>query len=118
MINRTKSFVSVLTLIIYGTLAFVSVPLHFHQDVLLSSGTGMHAFAQHADALHCQHQSIESHSDCTLCSITSSFHYSIVTATIPPSDPLRRDYSTVLPSFSQQQLDNFLSRRGPPAFLG
>jgi hypothetical protein len=115
MVNsRTRTFVSVLTLIIYGTLALVSVPLHFHQDVPLGGG-GAQAFAQHADAQHCGHRAVESHFDCTLCSVVTQFHQALVTATVPLTDPVLREHCTSTQFYAQQQFTCVLSRRGPPS---
>ncbi|MCK9410536.1 MAG: hypothetical protein WCX28_06060 [Bacteriovoracaceae bacterium] len=117
MKDRTKTFVSVALLIIYGTLALVSVPLHFHQDVMLSSGTGSHTFAQHEDALHCEHHAIESHTDCTLCSTATHFHYSSVIAIVPLIDSVIGEHAETFQHPLQQCFHSVLSRRGPPILL-
>ncbi|MEI7907897.1 MAG: hypothetical protein WCI84_11135, partial [Bacteroidota bacterium] len=71
MKNRTSAFVSVVLLIVYGTLTFVAVPLHFHEDALFTTGSGTQTLVQHHDALHCRHHVIESHDNCTLCTFST-----------------------------------------------
>jgi hypothetical protein len=117
MTNRTTSFVSVVTLIIYGTLALVSVPLHFHQDVPLNSGSGQHAITQHDDALHCTHRAIEGHNDCTLCSIGSYTAGYRVIAVVPQLNILLTDQVTGLLFYEELSFSSAHSRRGPPALF-
>jgi len=117
MKNRTNIFVSVILLIVYGTLTFVGVPLHFHEDPLFVSGNGEQSIVQHDDALHCHHHAVEIHTDCTLCSFISHTAFSKIVSILPQFNPksalyfLAFSFAEVLDLFSSH------SHRGPPVNL-
>ncbi|MFA6468551.1 MAG: DUF2946 family protein [Bacteroidota bacterium] len=118
MSNRTKTFVSVLLLIVYGTLTFVSVPYHVHDDSSLATGSGQHEFAQHDDAHQCKHHSIELHDDCVICN--SVFHSTAVAVgtIVPMASPTTLIYSPAFSSVSTSNVHSSHSHRGPPIILG
>jgi hypothetical protein len=117
MKNRTNTFVTVVLLIVYGTLTFVAVPFHHHEDSLFISGRGDQTIAQHDDALHCRHHVIEVHGDCTICSFLSQTDVSKVIAVNLQFNPKSVEYSS---TFSFSGIQNFYlshSHRGPPVNL-
>jgi len=114
MKNRANIFVSVVLLIVYGTLTFVAVPLHFHEDSLFVSGNGDQRIVQHDDALHCQHHAVEIHADCTLCSFISHSSCSKVIAVIPQSNSTSVEYASALFVAVIHQHCSSHSHRGPP----
>ena len=118
MKNRTNIFVSVVVLIVYGTLTLVAVPLHHHDDPLYATGSGTHSIVSHDDALHCRHHVIESYDECTICSVVSHSISAKVVAVLPQTDPVSSEYSSTF--FFSAALDVYssLSRRGPPVHLG
>lgn len=117
MMNRTNRFVPVLLAILYGTLALVSVPFHFHDDLRDATGSGVHAFAQHADASHCQHQSIVGHDDCTLCSAVSQHSSARPVTLIAPERPDPALLRPVSSQIDEQDHRTSPSLRGPPASM-
>ncbi|MDP1677616.1 MAG: hypothetical protein Q8L88_12225 [Bacteroidota bacterium] len=117
MKNRTNIFVSVVLLIVYGTLTLVTVPLHFHEDPLFVSGNGEHRVVQHDDAFHCHHHVVEIHTDCTICSFISHSSCSKVVAVVPQFNPKSVEYiSTFCIAIIDQHASSH-SRRGPPVTL-
>lgn len=117
MKNRTNTFVSVVLLIVYGTLTFATVPLHYHVDTLFTSGRGEQTIVQHDDALHCKHRVSEVHVDCTICSFVSHSAVSKVIAVIPQFNPKSVEYVSAF--FLAGIHDFYLShpRRGPPVSI-
>jgi hypothetical protein len=117
MKRRTNTFVSVILLIVYGTLTFVTVPLHFHEDPLFANGRGGQTIGQHDDALHCKHRIIEVHVDCTICTFVSHSSVTKVITVIPQISPKLVEYvSTFLLTVKQDPYSSH-SRRGPPVNL-
>ncbi|MFA6456946.1 MAG: hypothetical protein WCW40_09005 [Bacteroidota bacterium] len=118
MYSRTNTFVSVLLLIIYGTLTFVSVPYHFHDDTLFATGSGLHTFAQHDDAHHCHHHSIEVHDDCIICSAASQSMAAAAGTVIPITPPTAGVCTLAIFSAVTSDAHSSHSLRGPPVVLG
>jgi hypothetical protein len=114
MKNRTKAFVSVILLIVYGTLTFVAVPLHYHQDPLFVTGSGAQAFVQHDDVLHCRHHVIESHDNCTLCTFTTQTAVTNVFSVLPRVNTKSLEYlsTSFVAAIHTNTPAHF--RRGPP----
>ncbi len=117
MKRRTNTFVSVILLIVYGTLTFVTVPLHFHGDPLFTSGRGGQTIVQHEDALHCKHRVIEIHDDCTICSFVSHSSVTKVIAVIPQFNPKIVHYTSTFFLTTTQNVNTSHFRRGPPVNL-
>ena len=118
MKNKTISFVSTLLLIVYGTLTFVAVPFHHHDNPLDATGSGSQTITQHDDALHCRHHGIESYDDCTICSIVSHSTTAKVVAVLPQIDPTSSEYVSTFFFSAALEIYSSLSRRGPPLHLG
>lgn len=117
MKNRTNIFVSVVLLIVYGTVIFVAVPLHFHEDPLSIGGNGKQTIAQHDDAAHCHHRPADVHLDCTICSFVSHSSFSKVIAIVPQSNPKPVEYASKFFFAVIQQYNITHLRRGPPTNL-
>lgn len=117
MKSRTNTFVSVILLIVYGTLTFVIVPLHFHEDPLFTGGRGGQTIVQHDDALHCKHRIIDVHVDCTICSFVSHSSVSKVIAVIPQFKPKIVQYTSTFFLTTAQNVYPSHCRRGPPVNL-
>lgn len=110
-------FVSVAMLIVYGTLAMVSVPFHFHEDSIFATGSGEHAFVQHEDAEDCHHRIIESHGDCTVCSAASHsvlFGTAVIVRHSDDPSPIRLSVVRIIIEHDHHSSH---SRRGPPALF-
>ena len=114
MKNRTHSFVSFVVLVVYGTLTFVAVPLHFHEDSLLTTGRGVHALVQHDDALHCHHRVIESHDDCTICTFVLQTAAPKIIAVLPHVTSNSVEYISASCGVVIHEVYSTHSRRGPP----
>ncbi len=117
MKNRTNTFVSVVLLIVYGTLTFVTVPLHHHEDPLFISGRGEQKIVQHDDALHCKHHSIDVHVDCTICSFVSHSAFTKIIAVVPQFNPKLIEYVSTFSLAVVQDVFSSHSHRGPPINL-
>jgi hypothetical protein len=118
MKNKTISFVSTVLLIVYGTITFVAVPFHHHDDSLFATGSGHQTVAHHDDALHCRHHVIESCDDCTICSVISHSTTAKVIAVLPQFDPAPSEYISAFSFTTAHDTYSSFSRRGPPAQLG
>ncbi|MFA5834723.1 MAG: DUF2946 family protein [Bacteroidota bacterium] len=117
MKNRTNNFVSVIVLILYGTLTSVTVPFHFHEDSPFATGSGVHTIVQHDDASHCHHHSIDSHDDCTLCSFVSHSGLCKASSVVPLIDPVSQEYISHFSFTAVIDFHSTHSRRGPPALF-
>ncbi|GEM_PF-3928680 len=104
-------------LVVYGTLALVAVPFHHHDDEMFASGRGEQTIAQHADALHCKHRAIETHSDCTICSFASHTVTTSVVAVVPQFKPKSTEHITACFFAVILHASSSHSHRGPPAFF-
>lgn len=117
MKSRTNTVVSVIVLLVYGTLAMVSVPFHFHDDALLTTGSGVHELTQHHDATDCHHHVIGSHDDCTICSVVSQSLVTRSTFAAPAADDVALFKPTVVQFAVERDYHSTQSRRGPPALF-
>ena len=116
MKNRIQNFVSVLLLIVYGTLTFVTVPLHQHSTEVTGCAHGEQTVSTHADADNCKHRSIEIHSDCGICSYASqSVKISVVQSVPQLFSDLHFSHEVLFVITSNYSL--IYPRRGPPTFL-
>ncbi len=117
MTSRINRFVSVLILMVYGTLALVSVPFHFHDADLLATGSGVHAFAQHHDAADCHHHVIGSHDDCTVCSVVTHSVTTRNSYSAPIADDTAQGKPAVVQFAVEHDYHSTQSRRGPPVLF-
>lgn len=116
--RSTTNLVAVCTLIVYGTLALVSVPLHFHGEDLFTSGPGVLSFTQHADAGHCAHKPLEAHQDdCTLCTIISHSLQTRLLAVLPAPETRPATFSDAHRGDTLQPFHSTPTLRGPPSLF-
>jgi hypothetical protein len=117
MKSRTNTFVSVLVLMVYGTLAMVSVPFHFHEDSIFATGSGLHEIVQHHDATDCHHHDVGSHDDCTVCSIASHAKITHFSALLRQPKVASVIFAVVSHRTIPHHFLSAISRRGPPSIL-
>ncbi len=117
MNQRTNILVSVLVLLIYGTLTFVAVPFHHHDHPLFMTGSGIHSLTQHEDALNCHHHIADIHDDCTVCSISSRASLVKVVGVLPRIETDRVQHPLFLHIAAVEAVHSAHAHRGPPVLV-